>query len=63
MCLTVYAMVGFEQEKFLEQFSDEAYDYSVQDRKKSLAYKHLCNLSFFLSLHINFYFLLSLQLL
>jgi hypothetical protein len=49
MCLTVYAMVGFEQEKFLEQFSDEAYDYSVQDRKKSLAYKHLCNLSFFLS--------------
>ncbi|KAJ6895245.1 hypothetical protein NC651_021671 [Populus alba x Populus x berolinensis] len=46
----VVFLVNKATEKFLEQFSDEAYDYSVQDRKKSLAYKHLCNLSFFLSI-------------
>ncbi|XP_034895988.1 DNA polymerase II subunit B3-1 isoform X2 [Populus alba] len=37
----VVFLVNKATEKFLEQFSDEAYDYSVQDRKKSLAYKHL----------------------
>ncbi|KAJ6715775.1 HISTONE-LIKE TRANSCRIPTION FACTOR AND ARCHAEAL HISTONE FAMILY PROTEIN EXPRESSED [Salix koriyanagi] len=37
----VVFLVNKATEKFLEQFSDEAYDFSVQDRKKSLAYKHL----------------------
>ncbi|KAF9675221.1 hypothetical protein SADUNF_Sadunf09G0009600 [Salix dunnii] len=37
----VVFLVNKATEKFLEQFSDEAYDCSVQDRKKSLAYKHL----------------------
>ncbi|XP_011044380.1 PREDICTED: DNA polymerase epsilon subunit C [Populus euphratica] len=37
----VVFLVNKATEKFLEQFSDEAYDYTVQDRKKSLAYKHL----------------------
>ncbi|RDX70681.1 DNA polymerase epsilon subunit 4, partial [Mucuna pruriens] len=30
-------------EKFLEQFTQDAYACSVQDRKKSLSYKHLAN--------------------
>ncbi|CAK7327424.1 unnamed protein product [Dovyalis caffra] len=37
----VVFLVNKATEKFVEQFSEEAYDCSVQDRKKSLGYKHL----------------------
>ncbi|XP_065866672.1 DNA polymerase II subunit B3-1 [Euphorbia lathyris] len=37
----VVFLVNKATEKFIEQFSEEAYHCSVQDRKKALAYKHL----------------------
>ncbi|WCJ41043.1 nuclear factor Y subunit C10 [Euphorbia peplus] len=37
----VVFLVNKATEKFVEQFCEEAYDCSVQDRKKALAYKHL----------------------
>lgn len=36
---------GWLQDKFLEQFCEDAYECCAKDRKKSLAYKHLGNLS------------------
>jgi hypothetical protein len=35
------------QDTFLEQFTKDAHACCVQDRKKSLGYKHLCNMSIF----------------
>jgi hypothetical protein len=35
------------QDKFLEQFTKDAHVCCVQDRKKTLGYKHLCNVSIF----------------
>lgn len=34
------------KELFIERFSEEAYESSVQDKKKFIHYKHLCKLSF-----------------
>ncbi|KAL5551599.1 hypothetical protein UlMin_001775 [Ulmus minor] len=38
-----FYLVNKATEKFLEKFCEEAYTSSVKDRKKSIAYKHLCN--------------------
>lgn len=57
LVFAIFCLLGL-QEKFLEQFTKDAYGCCVQDRKKSIAYKHLCNISnylFFLSLVIEQY--------
>lgn len=43
---------GWLQDKFLEQFCEDAYECCAKDRKKSLAYKHLGNLLLSLSLSL-----------
>ena len=40
-CLIFYWFRLFLQEKFLEQFTQDAYASCVQDRKKCLSYKHV----------------------
>lgn len=46
---------GWLQDKFLEQFCEDAYECCAKDRKKSLAYKHLGNLLLPLSLSFPLY--------
>lgn len=46
---------GWLQDKFLEQFCEDAYECCAKDRKKSLAYKHLGNLLLSLSLSFPLY--------
>lgn len=58
ICKIIYHGFCWWQEKFLEQFSEDAYACCVKDRKKSVAYKHLGNYSinnFLLSCFYCFY--------
>ncbi|TXG73869.1 hypothetical protein EZV62_002448 [Acer yangbiense] len=48
LCFSLsYHCLGWLQEKFLEQFCEDAHAQCVKDRKKSLSYQHLGNLSFY----------------